>query len=227
MRGHEYSVYADVSLKSKKGVYAALAVLAASLVWGIQSLGTTVARDLFKEESAFAKALLLLGSIATLGVFGLLVLAFNRWAWRQKWMAPFFAFTQATQPVALHGTYEGRVVRRVFGEGGAVKELTEWPLVATITQTWEHIGVFFRFHDPPIARLAESESDMAALIIKSPDEAILRYTYRHERKPEGAPLRHDGTSTMSFKRSGGLWSATGTFYSEEHSSGEIYLQQKS
>jgi len=229
VRGHEYPIYSGAAPSSKRGVYGLLAVFAAVLVSGLQALGAWGARELLPDDREYARVMILLGSIAPLGVFGLLVFGFNRWGWRQKWLAPFFTLAGATQPAVLHGRYEGRVTRRPSGKGGPTPPPEDWPVVAVISQSWEQISVSFVFTNPPVGERAESHSDMAVLKILEQGEVDLQYTYRHERELKGGhgqhPGRHDGTSTMKFTRAEGGWTVTGRYYSEDASTGEIHLKQ--
>src|SRR5215213_9436899 len=117
MRGHEYSIYSGLSPSSRSGVYALLAITAAAMVSGLHGIGIWLAGELLHGEKDHSRLILFLGSIAPLGLFGLLVYAFNHWGWRQNWMRPIFALARATQPAPLYGRYTGKV-RRLALENG-------------------------------------------------------------------------------------------------------------
>jgi hypothetical protein len=228
---HEYSIYDEHGAPVKRlGVYVRLGFVASGMAAAFHALALAAWKAAFGPTNVPELVTLGINSVGTMGVFGLLVAATDRWAWRQWFLRPLFAGAESQAPPVVHGVFTGEVnpIRRDSQTG--VPDET-WRARVRIEQRWQHIGLVFKLSTDTWS--AESHSTMARLQLEStPNEVKLLHTYEHKRDPartDDPALQSEmieGASWLAFSRSGELWTVKGKYFSEDGRRGIIELKQE-
>jgi len=226
--GHEYSIYSD-SPSVRTGVYAWLAITAASVSALAQHLIAAGAQAFHMTGSSFNNSLVV--AAAPLALFWLFAWQFDQWVWRTWIGKVIFALARAKRPPIVDGWYAGTSSGPEPVEGDERKYAVRRVRVR-IMQRWEKIGVAFEFAEPDEVVRSRSHSDMAFIENSFDDSRVrLQYTYSYEStmaRPDGAGVRKAtvrGACSLNFVRKDGLWEATGHYFDDIGTSGEVRLNE--
>lgn len=132
---------------------------------------------------------------SVLGVFGLVLLAYDRWIWAFR-----LARMAGCSGPNLNGRWSG-VLSSSFDRGA-----TEFPVTVDIAQTWSHLSIAL------VAQTSRSRSSSAALELTPEGSWALSYTFLNE-PIANAPKRmhaHRGTAVVRLEGEGSL---EGEYYS--------------
>ena len=151
----------------------------------------------------------LMSAPAVAGVFGLLYLLMDQYAWR-------WTITRRlglTDIPIVDGEYRGRLVSTYEG--------VELPVRVVVDQTWTKVAIRFEVVEPVSST---SYSVTAGLNSAGRRSARLTYTYRNQPRPgiADSDLRdHDGTAELVIDTDGG--SASGRYYNYRGRQGTLEL----
>lgn len=231
--GHDYSFHSDEP-KSRSGVYFLLAIVAGMLsavCYTLIRLAATRLGWTFSQSDFFVP---LYTGTAPLAIYSLILNRFDQKLWNTPIGDLIYWLATARRPPDIDGFYEGTSTWFDLDDQGRKIEEGKDDVKVRIRQTWERIGVSFEFTDLDRIIRSSSHSDMA-FIESSFDGTKIRiqYTYSYERRYEQPGRDFKGIKTirgacsLDFTKQDGLWRATGHYYADNGTSGEVILRQSS
>ena len=229
--GHDYSVHSDRP-RSRAGVYFFLAIVSgmiSAVCYALIRLVATIFRWTFSQSDYFVP---LYTGTAPLAIYSILLFLFDKHIWKSKLSNLIYLCAKSSRPPDIDGSYEGTSTRFELDEHGKKIEEGKDDVKVRIHQTWENIGVSFEFPDLDRIVRSSSHSDMAFIESSFDDSKIrIQYTYSYERRYEQAGRAFKGIKMirgaccLDFIKRDGLWHATGHYYADNGTSGEIILHQ--
>ncbi len=200
-------MHAYASLGNHVRVYGLLAVLSVIVSWGLYWLAGLV---------SLPEWLISVPSVA--GVFALLYVAFDRWAWKWR-VCRMFGLSPTPD---LSGCYDGLLTSnyRMSGDDGPSQREIEIQIV----QTWSRLAVTLKVKRG--TSTSTSISAMAAMTEYAEDTRLV-YVYRNQVAPAIADSDmsdHEGMADITISRQGEL---RGRYFNSRPRSGTLVAQRRS